>query len=83
MLLSYKVIFFRMELNFFELQNWKKNSSTRKINYCFFFSFRGKICEVKPSFEGHLQGKPMQEISKAVDNGLCKVRRRLETGIVS
>ena len=36
----YSIIFPSLELNFFKLQNWKKNSSTRKRNYCVLLKVR-------------------------------------------
>ena len=44
---------------------------------------RGKISKVDSCFKGHLQDKPMQEISETMDNGLCKVRARLGSGITN
>ena len=47
------------------------------------FPVRRKISEVDSGFKEHLQDKPMQEISETMDNGLCKVRTRLGSGITT
>ena len=47
------------------------------------FPVPGKISDVDSGFKGHLQDKPMQWISETMDNGLCKVRTRLESGITN
>ena len=47
------------------------------------FPVRGKISEVDSGFKGHLQDKPMQSISETMDDGLCKVRTRLEIGVTN
>ena len=44
---------------------------------------RGKISEVDYRFKGHVQDKPMQEISETMNNGLCKVRASLGSGITN
>ena len=63
-----------------ELQNGKKISSTGKVES---FPVRSKFYEVDSGFKGHLQNKPMQEISKFIDHGLCKVRTKLGSGITN
>ena len=47
------------------------------------FPIRGKLYEVDTGFKGHLEDKPMQEISKTMDSGMCKVRTRLGSGIIN
>ena len=42
-----------------------------------------KISVVDSGFKGHLQDKPMQEILETMDNGLCKVRTSLGSGITN
>ena len=44
---------------------------------------RVKISEVDSCFKGHLQDKPMQEILETMNNGLCKVRTSLGSGITN
>ena len=47
------------------------------------FSVHCKISEVDSGFNGHLKDKPMQEVLKTMDNGLCIVRTRLGSGITN
>ena len=87
-MLSYTITFFVMELNFFELQNGKKIFSTTKINNCVLGrcvcpKLKIFLSAEKFGFKRLLQDNQMQQISETMDNGLCKVRTRLGSGITN